>query len=46
MSKVSSKQRYEAFQEWLNWGKSQYPSLRKKKKTPMPEWMQDLTRGE
>ena len=32
MSKVRAKQRYEAFTEWHEWAKAQYPSFRKKKK--------------
>lgn len=36
MSKNSSKQLYEASQEWLKWARTKYPSLKvKKKKQPM-----------
>ena len=34
MSKTSAKQRYQAFQEWHAWAKSQYPSFKTKKKKP------------
>jgi len=34
MSKTSAKQRYQAFQEWHAWAKSQYPAFRTKKKKP------------
>lgn len=30
MSKVSSKARYEAFQEWYKWASTRYTSMRKK----------------
>jgi hypothetical protein len=30
--KNSARQTVEAFQEWLAWGKTQYPELRKKRK--------------
>lgn len=30
MSKVSSKARYEAFQEWYKWASNRYTSMRKK----------------
>jgi len=36
MSKNSSKQLYEANQEWLKWARTKYPSLKVKKKTPPP----------
>lgn len=32
MSKNSSKQQYETFQEWYRWAVNKYPSLKKKKK--------------
>ena len=41
MSQNSARQTIEACQEWIQWGKSQYPSLRKKKK-PTP---QDFMKG-
>jgi hypothetical protein len=33
MSKVSSKARYEAFQEWHKWAQTQYKSMKRKKKS-------------
>ena len=40
MSKISGKTRWESFQEWHKWAKTQYPSFNKqKKKTPPPIWM-------
>jgi len=30
----SARQTYECFQEWLAWGKTKYPELRKKRKKP------------
>ena len=39
MSRTSAKQRYQAFQEWHAWAKSQYPSFRvKKKKVETPTY--------
>jgi hypothetical protein len=39
MSKTSGKQRYQQFQEWHAWAKTQYPSFRaKKKKTQTPKF--------
>jgi hypothetical protein len=32
MSKVSSKARYIAFQEWYNWASQRYTSMKRKKK--------------
>jgi hypothetical protein len=32
MSKVSSKARYEAFQEWYKWASNRYASLKKKRR--------------
>lgn len=32
MSTTSAKQRYQAFTEWHNWAKTQYPSFKNKKK--------------
>ncbi len=32
MSKVSSKTRYETFQEWHKWASSRYASMKKKKR--------------
>jgi len=31
MSKVSSKARYEAFQEWYKWASNRYASMKKKR---------------
>ena len=39
MSKVSSKARYEAFMEWHKWAQSKYPSMKKKKKSQVPDYM-------
>ena len=36
MSKITGRQRYLAFTEWLNWAQHQYPILKKKKK-PQPQ---------
>jgi hypothetical protein len=32
MSKNSPRQNYQVFQEWYNWGKTRFNSLKKKKK--------------
>ena len=32
MSKVSSKSRYEAFQEWYKWASNRYASMKKKRR--------------
>lgn len=46
MSKNSARQTYQAHQEWYNWAKSKYNSLRlKKKNTPVPVWMRDDYEG-
>lgn len=39
MSQNSPRQNYLAFQEWYQWAKVKYPSLKKKKKLPTPDWM-------
>lgn len=41
MSKVSGRQRYFAFQEWLNWAQTKYPSLKKKKKAQPQNYNSD-----
>lgn len=38
MSKNSARQNYQVFSEWLNWGKTRYNSLKKKKKAK-PEFI-------
>lgn len=38
MSKNSARQNYIAFQEWYNWGKVKFSSMKKKKK-PKPEFI-------
>lgn len=46
MSKNSSRQTYQAFQEWYGWAKGKYATLRvKKKKAPVPDWMRDDYEG-
>jgi len=39
MSKNSARQTYDAFQDWYRWAKTKYSILRKKKKQPAPDWM-------
>lgn len=39
MSKVSSKARYEAFMEWHKWAQNKYPSMKRKKKPQVPDYM-------
>lgn len=34
MSRMSARQRYEAFTEWHAWAKTKYPAFRTKKKKP------------
>lgn len=39
MSKNSARQSIEACQEWIQWGKTKYVSLRKKRKANPQDWM-------
>ena len=41
MSKVTGRQRYFAFQEWLNWAQTKYPTLKKKKKVQPQNYNSD-----
>jgi len=45
MSQNSPRQNYESFKEWYQWAKGKYPILRKKKKTPAPDWMANRYEG-
>ena len=38
MSKVSSKARYIAFQEWYKWASQRYTSMKRKKKPQAPDY--------
>jgi len=38
MSKVSSKARYIAFQEWYKWASQRYTSMKRKKKPQVPDY--------
>jgi len=43
MSKNSSRQNYQAFQEWHAWAKTKYPAFRVQKKKPqVPDWMRGI----
>ena len=46
MSKNSARQTCDACQEWIQWGKGTYKSLRKKKKPVTPEWMKGFGNDE
>jgi len=39
MSKVLSKARYEAFSEWHKWASQRYNSMKRKKKTQVPDYI-------
>jgi len=39
MSKMSAKTRYEAFMEWHKWAQHKYPSMKRKKKPQVPDYM-------
>ena len=39
MSKASAKSRYEAFSEWFKWAQNKYPSMKRKKKPQVPDYM-------